>query len=88
MAGADAVRGIAHAHALLYVENVDEVIASSFVQSRFVNPDALQPGFNLARFECGAANAPYDRMRVVDNDALTITAYDPDDRTDHCNDVF
>ncbi len=69
----DLVEGLATSNILLYAPVVSPELQDRLRGGLLLNPEALEPGFNLTQAVCASAQEDFDRLRIIPNDApITI----------------
>jgi hypothetical protein len=85
----DTMLGMAPGHVMLYVPVVDQNVIDtlSFEGSFIINPEALQPGFNLARGVCAESeDEVFDKLEIVPVEDVGVIALDDPALDDACID--
>lgn len=69
--------GLAYEHVVLYARALDDADREMLRSEGLVlNPEALSPGFNLARTVCGEGPEVADHLEVIAPEDVRIDAYD------------
>ncbi|NMO15254.1 hypothetical protein HPC49_05120 [Pyxidicoccus fallax] len=72
------LRGMARNHVVVYVPELTGGLKATLRELElFTNVDALKPGFNLARGVCATEENTFDKLEIVPNEPVTVSA--PDD---------
>lgn len=85
----DTVLGMAPGHVMIYVPVVDQNLIDSLMSegSFIINPEALQPGFNLARGVCKESeDEVLDKLEIVPAEDIGVIAIDDPALDDACID--
>jgi hypothetical protein len=81
----DVVLGMAPGHIMIYVPVVDQFLIDWMRSNDMViNPEALQPGFNLARGVCSESEEEHDKLEIVPAEDIGVIAYDDPALEDAC----
>lgn len=85
----DTMLGLAPGHIMIYVPVVDQFVIDSlsFDGAFIINPEALQPGFNLARTVCAQSEEEiFDKLEIVPAEDVGVIAIDDPELDDACLD--
>lgn len=81
--GPDYIRGTSPEYVMVYARDINDVTLSAITESGwlFVNPEALQPGYNLARGVCAPETTSekdfeFDKLEIIPNEEITIEDID------------
>jgi hypothetical protein len=79
----DTLRGFSATHVVLYAQDLNDAARAHLADSGLIlNPEALQSGYNLARFVCATDPDDFDHLLVVPSEAVTIEATDVAETSD------
>lgn len=75
----DALRGLSRTHGVLFARDVNEATREALRGGLLLNPEALWPGYNLARLVCKSPGEIFDHFLVVPEEPAAIDTYSPAD---------
>lgn len=84
----DVPLGMAPGHVMVYVPVVDQHVIDflSDEASFIVNPEALRPGYNLARTVCATSEEVFDKLEIVPDEDVGVVAIDSAELEEACLD--
>jgi hypothetical protein len=84
----DVPLGMAPGHIMIYVPVVDQHVIDTLTYegSFLINPEALQPGYNLARTVCTGPDEIFDKLEIVPAENIGVVAIDSTELEDACLD--
>ncbi|OGR12898.1 MAG: hypothetical protein A2341_23365 [Deltaproteobacteria bacterium RIFOXYB12_FULL_58_9] len=82
--GDDLLRGMAPGHIAIFARDVNETLRTLLAQENMliVNPEAMVPGFNLARTVCAEGDEAFDMLEIVPNESVPLESMEYIDNND------